>query len=331
MLSSAQLSCNIPFCKRREDGTNISEVCASHRYQTVDAMCAAHGPVSIPSCILRFVPLQVRLKYFAVDIDGTFLAVDPEVYRRNVEAFVRVLESGVKIFFCTGRGHFGAIREMPDEVIERLGFTGYPGIYHNGGAVYDEKGQLLEHALFDKTVLKRIIDKVVGCNHMKYTMFLTLDDWYIITDDRSFFNEFITSLRLDRPFMRATAEEVLSMDIMKVIIVRYDLLAESFKDMRDVVFIAKRALNDMTDLTPMGITKGSGLALLLKSFGGSPDECGYIGDACNDLEAMRLAGHSFAVGNAIDEAKTAAKYVVQHTNDEGAFARVMDAVFSPFL
>ncbi|GFE55637.1 haloacid dehalogenase-like hydrolase family member protein [Babesia ovis] len=277
--------------------------------------------------ISNFTPLEQPLKYFAVDMDGTFLTQDRTVFERNLDAFSSVLRAGYRMFFCTGRGHFDAMRELPEDLVKSLGFTGYPGVYYNGGAVYDKDGKLLEHALFDKVILGRIKDRLVAANHLKYTVFLTLEEWYIVTDDRSYFDEMVRVLNLAKPLLRTTIEEVMKMDIMKVMVCKYDMMTSHFKDMIDVDFIAKRAMLDMTDLTPMGITKRSGLEILLRYLEGSPADCGYIGDASNDIEAMRYAQHSFAVGNAIEDVKKAARYTVAITNEEGAFATVVNAVY----
>ncbi|GBE60081.1 haloacid dehalogenase-like hydrolase family member [Babesia ovata] len=220
-----------------------------------------------PVMITNFVRPEIAPKCFGTDIDGTFLADDPEMYQRNLDAFAWAIKNGIDIFFCTGRGYDDAMRVLPPGLAEKLGFTGYPGVYYNGAAVYGRNGEVLTEALFRKDVLKHIMDRILEAKH------------------------------------------------------------ERFQDMEGVEFIAKRALNDLTDLTPMGITKGSGIASVLEHLGRTPDQCAYMGDAANDIEAMHLVRHSFAVANATQAVKDAAKYTVHQTNENAAFRTVMEALY----
>ncbi|GIX65438.1 HAD superfamily hydrolase, putative [Babesia caballi] len=308
-------------------GVESSNGVASSSVSSADAAASDRHGTGVAAPITNFVRPTTLPKYFGVDVDGTFLAEDPAVHERNLEAFARAVRTGVNIFFCTGRAPDDAMRSLPEELCEEIGFTGYPGVYYNGGAVFGRGGKILKQELFRKDILKRIADRIVQANHQRYTMFLTLEKWYVVSDDWSCFDELIAELDLGSKFTPSTIEQVMDMDIMKVIVLRYAQVAHLFEDMADVDFVAKCALNDMTDLNPLGITKGSGLALVLAHLGGTPEECGYVGDAINDVEAMRLARHSFAVGNAKDSVKACAKYVVQATNEEGAFRVVMDAVY----
>ncbi|CDR94771.1 HAD superfamily hydrolase, putative [Babesia bigemina] len=301
-----------------------SRFSSSHHVQMDDDATSSNNA---PVAITNFIRPEIPPKCFGTDIDGTFLAEDPAMFQRNLDAFSWAVENGIDIFFCTGRGYEDAMRVLPRDLVEKLGFTGYPGVYYNGGAVYGRNGEVLTEAVFNTDTLKRIIDRIVEAKHEKYTMFLTRSQWHVVTDDMSFFDELTASLGLQTPFTLRTVDELLADKIMKVIVVYYDNLAHKFQDMEDVEFIAKRALNDLTDLTPMGITKGSGIASVLKHLGLTPDQCGYIGDAANDIEAMQLVRHSFAVDNASQAVKDSAKYTVQQTNENAAFRTVMEALY----
>ena len=64
------------------------------------------------------------------------------------------------------------------------------------------------------------------------------------------------------------------------------------------------------DVVPKGITKETGMVWLLESLGLSFDEIAYIGDSMGDLEALKLAGRSFAPENAKTVVKEAVDQVV---------------------
>lgn len=213
------------------------------------------------------------------------------------------------------------------DVRESIDFHGYPGVYQNGAIVYGPDGRLLREAHFSSEVLSRIIDGILYAKHEKYCIFLSKDSWHVITDDLSPIYSLLETLEITTGVEVSDVEKVKSSIITKIIIMDYDKISGNFHSMRGVDFITNHAFDDIVDVSPIGVTKASGLEVLLSELGVSPSECGFIGDGENDVEAMHFIGHSFAVGNAIDKAKAAAKYIVQQTNDECAFTTVMEAVY----
>jgi hypothetical protein len=70
-------------------------------------------------------------------------------------------------------------------------------------------------------------------------------------------------------------------------------------------------------LTPSGCSKAVGLALLARQLGISSDEVAAIGDFYNDVSMLEWAGHSFAMGQAPEEVKRAAKHRLAATAETG--------------
>ena len=66
-----------------------------------------------------------------------------------------------------------------------------------------------------------------------------------------------------------------------------------------------------------GVNKGSGLERLCGLIGVPPEECIAVGDAENDIPALRLAGLGVAMGNAPEHVKAAADRVVSGPDDGG--------------
>ncbi len=92
------------------------------------------------------------------------------------------------------------------------------------------------------------------------------------------------------------------------------------------VLSGRKSLANMRRLTELKVThviegckdKASGIMELCGKLGVSPKECLYIGDDLIDLPAMRLAGISVAVGDAVPEAKANATWVMKHKGGRGA-------------
>jgi len=77
-------------------------------------------------------------------------------------------------------------------------------------------------------------------------------------------------------------------------------------------------------LTPGGCSKARGLAEVTEQLSISANEVATIGDWYNDVSMLEWAGHSFAMGQAPEEVKQAAKRSLRATaTTGGAVAEVM--------
>ena len=72
------------------------------------------------------------------------------------------------------------------------------------------------------------------------------------------------------------------------------------------------------DLSPVGVSKASGLEHVCDKLGVSPAEVLAIGDGRNDIEMLRWAGRGVAMGQAVEEVRVAADDVTATVQDEGA-------------
>ncbi|MDO7868322.1 HAD family hydrolase [Nocardioides jiangxiensis] len=71
------------------------------------------------------------------------------------------------------------------------------------------------------------------------------------------------------------------------------------------------------DLSPIGVSKASGLARVADALGVGADETLAIGDGRNDLEMLRWAHRGVAMGQAIDEVKREADDVTASVEEDG--------------
>ena len=75
------------------------------------------------------------------------------------------------------------------------------------------------------------------------------------------------------------------------------------------------------DVIEKGMSKAEGLIRLSRYFGEKEDLSQLIafGDSMNDYEIIRAAGIGIAMGNAIEELKTAADYVTDDIGRDGVY------------
>ena len=71
------------------------------------------------------------------------------------------------------------------------------------------------------------------------------------------------------------------------------------------------------DLILPGCHKASGLKRLVKRFGISPEQCVAFGDGGNDIEMLQYCAHSYAMANAPQEVKAAAKMICPSNEEDG--------------
>ncbi|MBO0842493.1 MAG: HAD-IIB family hydrolase, partial [Nocardioides sp.] len=72
------------------------------------------------------------------------------------------------------------------------------------------------------------------------------------------------------------------------------------------------------DLTPIGVSKASGLSYVIDQLGLEPSDVLAIGDGRNDIEMLTWAGRGVAMGHAPDEVQAIADAVTATVEDDGA-------------
>jgi Cof subfamily protein (haloacid dehalogenase superfamily) len=76
------------------------------------------------------------------------------------------------------------------------------------------------------------------------------------------------------------------------------------------------------DLTPVGVSKASGLAMVAAKLGVEQDDVLAIGDGRNDIDMLRWAGRGVAMGQAVEEVQEAADDVTESVYDDGVAAEL---------
>ena len=82
------------------------------------------------------------------------------------------------------------------------------------------------------------------------------------------------------------------------------------------------------DLTPPGVSKASALETLRRQLGVYPDHTVAVGDGYNDIDMLRWAGYSVAMGNAPDGVRAVADDVTLSVEDDGVLP-VLEMLIDP--
>lgn len=79
------------------------------------------------------------------------------------------------------------------------------------------------------------------------------------------------------------------------------------------------------DLTRMDVSKGTALKAVQEKLGIHPEETMAFGDNSNDIDMLKQANYSFAIGNARKEVKNTATYIAD-TNERDGVLQVMESL-----
>lgn len=90
----------------------------------------------------------------------------------------------------------------------------------------------------------------------------------------------------------------------------------------DQHFSHVRSQHYIVEALPKGTTKASGLKALAQQLGIDRSEIMALGDAANDLEMLKFAGHSVAMGNAAASVKAVCNYQTA-SNDQAGVAQAI--------
>ncbi|MCR4890652.1 MAG: Cof-type HAD-IIB family hydrolase [Lachnospiraceae bacterium] len=239
-------------------------------------------------------------RLIAVDMDGTLLTSDKRVAEETQEDIRRAIEAGKDVVLSTGRG----LSELVDyrEVLSNVRY----GITASGGLIYDswEKKSLFR-AEFDRDLIREIFEEVrpeapmvhffsghksvvqsdqvhhMADYHMGIyqDMFLAkteqVEDIYSAVDN-------YPEIEKINVYFRSKEDRSRHLERMNALPVTYAFSVESLS----------------VEISPKGISKGSGLLWLCDYLGIDPTQTIAVGDGDNDRAVLKSAGLSVAMGNA---------------------------------
>lgn len=253
----------------------------------------------------------------AFDLDGTILRRDLVITERTVDAVQELRERGTRLVVATGRQYEGAI-----EHAYRLGFRDSEPVICYGGAMI--------RSINGETLLHRKVDRQLGVEVLEWAQERGLHvriflDGHIVSSPRTI----------------ALLEHLKHPEVMEVSVVESpaDWLRESDENPTKIVFIdypdrigdwleeARDAFSERLFVTrslphyvevggPEG-TKSQALEFLCDLWGIEPGRTLAFGDADNDIDMLRFAGHGVVVGGMTEAVREAADTVAPSVDEDG--------------
>lgn len=259
------------------------------------------------------------IKLIATDLDGTLMSPDHlTVTPRTIHALKRAHNKGIKIAIATGRP-----MSLIDNVVNQVPFVDYV-IYSNGACVFDrnqkkviysdliENHQALEliHYFLENKVFFEIY--VDGQSHYQ------LGTEHLF-DNTEFSEKFINEVMEKMTGHKNLAQYLSVQNVEKVTLYcvkKYDYVKFENKFLSYGLSVASSFKGNL-EATSGTADKGEALKGICNACGITSEECMSFGDAGNDKPMLAFAKYSFAMDNATEECKAAAKFVTRSNARDG--------------
>lgn len=281
---------------------------------TGEAVCATPGATCESD--------KSRIRLVATDIDGTLVKdSSPEVYPEIVQMFRKLTDQGILCCVASGR-QYHSIRRMFAGVAEDIVYIAENGAH----IVY--RGQDLSVTDMDREQAREIIRQMRACGEgyefvvstPKGSLLESRDDSFISLIRDSYHNqmEVVPDVLHDDP-------QIIKCAMHHGGSVRKVAEQELIPRWRDHVKVCM-AGEEWIDFMDAAVDKGNAIRFVQEYFDIGYGETMVFGDNENDIGMMKAAGMSYAVENACDAVKQAAKHSCPDYTQKGVY-QVLQRVF----
>ncbi|MFC7392393.1 Cof-type HAD-IIB family hydrolase [Scopulibacillus cellulosilyticus] len=240
------------------------------------------------------------------DIDGTLLDNEKKIPKSTANAVKKLQENGVITAIATGRAPF-----MFAHIREQLNIQTF--VSFNGQYVVHNNEPVLKNPLSRKSLLS-LEKKAADSGHPM--AFLGTETMAANCNNHQYIIDSFKDLKISPPLedrMFHHHEDI----YQALVFCEQKDKADYLNTERDFEYIRWHEYS--MDVVPTGGSKAEGIKRLLNKLNIDVKNTYAFGDALNDIEMLSFVQHSFAMGNGMDEAKKAAKYVTKHVQEDGIY------------
>ena len=263
-----------------------------------------------------------KYQLIALDMDGTVLNDKKEIDEETRTAIHEALAAGVEVVFCTGRS-FSEMRDILKEFSDMHYLCG-----ESGALVVDlQKGETIHR----EEVSREIAEIMVAAGKRKEIMTCVFSDGiccvkreHMLHMDRYQMGQYQkmdekTCAPMEGDVLETLLKENRPMEKINLYHTSPEDRLETRKWLEQQKIQAELVVSEISSLecSPVGVSKASGLRSLCDKLGFGMEQVVMVGDADNDLEAMKAAGIAVAMGNANAHVKAVCDVEVADNNHQG--------------
>jgi len=310
--------------------------------------------LSLPAPVSSLGPVQL----IASDIDGTILSYahteSGSISTRTVDAFQAAQSAGIKVVLVTGR----PVRWLK-HISEMLGDLGTV-IASNGAVIYDlASDRLIHESALDASALFTVKDIITEIDPQASFAAETLQHLHMeepfiagslffeedrrraagVTEEELRLGPLDETLERDgltnaaqTPGSDVTSAHVTDR-VVKLLCKTETMAPDEFlsrvqNEVGDLLTVTHSAPGiSLLELSAQGVNKAAGLAHYAAGHQIEREQVVAFGDMPNDIEMLRWAGTSWAVGSAHPEARSAANYTAASCDEDGV-AQVIEKLLA---
>lgn len=244
------------------------------------------------------------IKLAAFDVDGTLRDRDylPDSTRA---ALARLKQQGIALALCTGRSEY----EMRS-LCEELGIDW--AITCNGSHI-GYQGKTVFANAFPKDIVREWLN---NAEKQKHTLLLYgSEKMYMTQPDDPYFRQGQREIGFMEPAPWPSGGD--APEIYQCIAFCEEHEEAVYTGGEKDRYYVHRWRPWAVDINPNGMNKAVGLRKLMDHLNIAPEEAAAFGDGNNDFEMIELVGSGIAMGNAVDDLKTRARFVTRSLQEDG--------------
>lgn len=266
-------------------------------------------------------------KLIICDLDGTLLDSNNRISTDNFEAIAKARELGLRLTLATGRMD-GMIRVYVSQLKIDL-----PAISCNGAVIRDcATNKIMRSFPLYKQDYTLLTNRML--EHKT--------DFLCYTADAVYYPAYSKTISRFHSYNQMAVEEntqtiplfsfekykdEIAPEVVKLMAVlesgpEYDQERLFLKENTNCTLV--QSMNGMVDIMRKGISKGSAMRFLASRLNIGLDSIVAFGDQENDIDMIESAGLGIAMGNAIEEVKSAGKIITANNDDSGVARAIYD-------
>lgn len=263
------------------------------------------------------------IKVLAADIDNTIRVLGEEVQKKQIEAFQALHERGVLLGIASGRPLWQGVEQSAENW--HLGFQFDFLIGLNGSVLKDEHtGRTEEFSFLTPADMEAIITQMIrhdpSCNPFIYgegcEIVRKADEKTLFFADRN--HTPVHEVKDISEIWEKPAAKILFRSDTEEQCARAEAFARTITTDRYTCF---RTTPTMLEFQSPSINKGIALARYCEEQHIDMKEAWAFGDAENDIQMIRMAGHGICMKNGLEPVKAVSDDVTEYTCAEDGFGR----------
>jgi len=252
------------------------------------------------------------IKLIASDIDGTLVqdgttGINQEIF----EIVTQLHKKGIHFATASGRS-WVSIEELFKPVKKKVFY-----ISDNGAYLGIHGRNLFIHEM-ERGIVTNIIEDIKASDKLKPVV-AGPDCYYLEESDQKFVDWLVKGYHANVKIV----DDLTKIDDKIIKVSAYSPSSNIYEDSREIYekysdkILPAFSGSMWLDCNAKGVNKGEAIRALQESLGISPQETMVFGDQGNDVSMLKSAYYSFAVANAIDEAKAAARFEADSNLNDG--------------